>query len=140
MSVSVDPSSAPLLESVGAGRYLEWTSGADLCFPNFEEGRLLSGKEEPKDVSEGLLGDYRAVALKLGGGGAVYVDREGKKLRLPASEGSVVDTSGAGDAFCAGFLSGWVFGAKSEDCLGRGVRLAGEVVGGFGGTAGVGLC
>lgn len=135
MSVSVDPSSAPLLESIGSGRFLEWASGVDLLFPNLEEGRLLSGAEDPEDVVRKLLGHCRAVALKLGAGGAMYVDRKGRNSRLPAAdEPPVVDTTGAGDAFCAGFLSGWMSGEEPEDCLGRGVRLAGRVAGDFGGS------
>lgn len=136
MSVSVDPSSAPLLHRIGAERFLEWVSGVDLLFPNLEEGRLLSGAEDPDDVALSLLGHCRAVALKLGGGGAIYADRKGRNLRLPAADRfPVVDTTGAGDAFCAGFLSGWVDGEEdSGDCLRRGIESAGRVVGGFGGS------
>jgi sugar/nucleoside kinase (ribokinase family) len=36
MSLSVDPSSVPLLAALGPGNFLEWTRGADLCFPNLE--------------------------------------------------------------------------------------------------------
>jgi sugar/nucleoside kinase (ribokinase family) len=134
MGVSVDPSSVPLLEGVGPERFLEWTSGAELCFPNFEEGTLLSGSEDAEGIVRALLEYYRAVALKLGADGAMYADRTGRSFRLPAAEGAVVDTTGAEDAFCAGFLSGWVSGdAPAEVCLGRGVGVAGDVVGGFGG-------
>jgi sugar/nucleoside kinase (ribokinase family) len=134
MSVSVDPSSVPLLEGIGAERYLQWTSGADICFPNLEEGAFLSGCEVPEGIVEGLLGHYRAVALKLGAGGAIYADGSGAKVRMPAAEVPVTDTTGAGDAFCAGFLSGWVLGEEAGACLGRGVRISGEVVRGFGGS------
>ena len=41
MSISVDPSSVPLLEEMGPGRFLQWTRGVDLCLPNLEEGALL---------------------------------------------------------------------------------------------------
>ncbi len=134
MSVSVDPSSAPLLEGVGAGWFLELASGADILFPNLEEGRLLSGAEDPEDVVRKLLGHCRAVALKLGADGAMYADRTGRNSRLPAAdEPPVVDTTGAGDAFCAGFLSGWMSGEEPEDCLERGIQLAGRVAGDFGG-------
>lgn len=134
MSVSVDPSSVPLLEDIGPERFLEWTSGADLCFPNLEEGVLLSGTAEPGDIVEALLEHYPSIALKLGAGGAVYAARSAKPLYLPAVETEVVDTTGAGDAFCAGFLSGVLCGKGARVSLERGVGLAGEVVGSFGGS------
>ena len=77
MTVSVDPSSVPLLEDVGPERFLEWTRGADLCFPNLEEGALLAGTEDPDRIAEGLLGHYPAVVLKLGAEGALYADARG---------------------------------------------------------------
>ena len=43
MTVSVDPSAVPMLGDVGPERFLWWTRGADLCFPNLEEGSLLAG-------------------------------------------------------------------------------------------------
>jgi len=48
MIVSVDPASASLLRDIGPHRFLEWTRGADLCFPNLDEGRLLSGETDPE--------------------------------------------------------------------------------------------
>ncbi|MBA2692266.1 MAG: sugar kinase [Rubrobacter sp.] len=140
MSVSVDPSSALLLESIGPERFLKWMRGVDLCFPNLEEGALLSGSEDPESVAEGLLGHCRAVALKLGAGGAMYADGSGRRTRQSAAEVPVVDTTGAGDAFCAGFLSGWIAGEDAGDSLRKGIALAGEVAGGFGGTTDTGLC
>ncbi len=132
MSISVDPSSVPLLEGIGPESFLEWTSGAELCFPNLEEGALLSGVEEPEEIVERLLEYYPSVALKLGAGGAMHAGRAADSLRLPAAEVRVVDTTGAGDAFCAGFLSAWIPGKEAGFSLERGIRLAGEVVGGFG--------
>jgi ribokinase len=61
MSISVDPSSVPLLEAIGPERFLEWTRGADLCFPNLEEGALLSGAEDPDRIARELLSYYPGV-------------------------------------------------------------------------------
>ena len=72
MTVSVDPSSVPLLGDVGPERFLGWTFGADLCFPNLEEGSLLAGTEDPERIAESLLGHYSGVVLKLGAEGAMY--------------------------------------------------------------------
>jgi sugar/nucleoside kinase (ribokinase family) len=128
MSASVDPSSVTMLEEVGPDRFLEWTLGVDLCFPNLEEGVLLTGFEDPERVAEELLSYYPGVVLKLGPGGAQYASAEGERVRLPSASTRVVDTTGAGDALCAGFLAAWLSGAPPAGALRRAVELAARVV------------
>ena len=128
MSVSVDPSSVPLLEAIGQGRFLDWTSGADLCFPNLEEGSLLGNEKDPDRVAERLLDHYSAVVLKLGAAGALYAGAEGERVRLPSQPGRVTDTTGAGDALCAGFLASWISGAPPAAALQQGVEVAARAV------------
>ena len=128
MTVSVDPSSVPLLADVGPEYFLGWTRGADLCFPNLEEGSLLAETDDPERVAERLLGHYSGVVLKLGAEGAMYVGVEGGRTRMPAAPARVVDTTGAGDALCAGFLAAWLAGATPAEALRRGVGLAARAV------------
>jgi sugar/nucleoside kinase (ribokinase family) len=137
MTVSVDPSSVPLLRDVGTERFLKSTRGADLCFPNLEEGALLAGVEDPERIVEALLGYYSGVVLKLGAEGALYADTDGGWERIPAAPARVVDTTGAGDALCAGFLSARLFGASPSEALRRGVGLATEAVARVGARPGV---
>jgi sugar/nucleoside kinase (ribokinase family) len=136
MSISVDPSSVPLLEEMGPERFLEWTRGVDLCLPNLEEGALLGGAEDPDRVAQELLRYYSGVVLKLGAGGALYAGTDGERVRLPAAPARVVDTTGAGDALCAGFLAGTLSGDPPAGALRRGVELAARVVGQVGGRPG----
>ena len=128
MTISVDPSSVPLLMEVGPDRFLELTRGADLCFPNLEEGALLAQTEDPEIIAERLLSGYSGVVLKLGADGVLYAGVDGERARVPAPSARVVDTTGAGDALCAGFLAAWLSGASPVEALGRGVRLAAEAV------------
>jgi sugar/nucleoside kinase (ribokinase family) len=128
MSVSVDPSSVPLLKAVGPERFLEWTRGADLCFPNLEEGALLGGERDPDRVAERMLDHYPAVVLKLGAAGALYAGADGERVRLPAEPARVADTTGAGDALCAGFLAAWLSGDPAGEALRRGVEIAARAV------------
>ena len=133
MTVSVDPSSVPMLEDVGSERFLGWTRGADLCFPNLEEGALLAGTKDPERIAKALLEHYQAVVLKLGAEGALYADAVGKRSRVPAARARAIDTTGAGDALCAGFLAAWIAGAAPEEALQWGVELAARAVERFGG-------
>jgi len=129
MTVSVDPSSIPLLESIGPDRFLEWTRGADLFFPNLTEGKILTGEKDSDRILEKLLPYYPAVVLKLGPEGAVYADAGGNLIWEPAAPACVEDTTGAGDAFSAGFLAAWLDGESPEESLRRGIGLAARAVG-----------
>jgi sugar/nucleoside kinase (ribokinase family) len=129
MTVSVDPSSVSLLDSVDPDRFLEWTRGADLLFPNLTEGEILTGERTPARIVEKLLPYYSAVVLKLGPEGALYADGAGNLLREPAAPVRVEDTTGAGDAFSAGFLAAWLDGEPPAEALRRGAGLAGRAVG-----------
>jgi sugar/nucleoside kinase (ribokinase family) len=128
MTVSVDPSAVPMLEDIGPDRFLAWTRGADLCFPNLEEGSLLAAAEDPDHIAENLLDHYPAVVLKLGAEGAFYTDAQGWRSRVPATPARANDTTGAGDALCAGFLAAWLAGEAPEEALRRGVSLAASAV------------
>ncbi|HKH10416.1 MAG TPA: sugar kinase [Rubrobacter sp.] len=129
MTVSVDPSSAPLLGSVGPDRFLEWTRGADLLFPNLTEGETLTGEGDPDRILEKLLPYYGAVVLKLGPDGAVYAGAGGNHIREPAASVDARDTTGAGDAFSAGFLAAWLDGGSPAEALRGGAGIAGMAVG-----------
>jgi sugar/nucleoside kinase (ribokinase family) len=136
MTVSVDPSAVPMLEDIGPDRFLAWTRGADLCFPNLEEGSLLAAAEDPDQIAENLLDHYPAVVLKLGAEGACYADAEGRRSRVPATPARANDTTGAGDALCAGFLAAWLAGEAPEEALRRGVVFAARAVERVGGRPG----
>jgi sugar/nucleoside kinase (ribokinase family) len=128
LPVSVDPCSVAGLRDLGADRFLQMTSGAAVLLPNLDEGRFLTGLEEPSAVLASLLRRYPQVALKLGAGGAMAGSAGGETLWLPALQAVVVDTTGAGDAFCAGFLAGWVTGAPLAERLAGAIALAGRAV------------
>lgn len=133
MTVSVDPSSVPLLEDIGPENFLRWTTGADLVFPNLSEGALLSGEKEPERIATRLAGLYPGVALKLGPEGALYAGTDGEVVRVPAPPVRVVDTTGAGDAFCAGFLASRLAGDSPKESLLDGTKLAARVISHMGG-------
>lgn len=105
---SVDPSSTGFLADVGTGAFLDWIGGAMLLLPNLDEGRLLSGLDDPEAVARALTAHAPLVALKLGADGAIVAEREGGTTRVPAPVVDAVDPTGAGDAFAAGFLAAWL--------------------------------
>ncbi|MEO6713723.1 MAG: sugar kinase [Mycobacteriales bacterium] len=124
MTISVDPSSAAPLRALGAATFLEWTRGADLCIANLAEASELAGDDAPGELARRLASStYREVVIKLGAEGAVWSDGD-TFVSAPAVTSRVVDTTGAGDAFAAGFLSSWVTGAPAHEALAAGAGLA----------------
>jgi sugar/nucleoside kinase (ribokinase family) len=128
MTVSVDPSSAAPLRSVGAARFLAWTRGVDLLLANRDEAAVLAGTADPHQAAQQLGDDYREVVVKLGADGALW-HRGFISASAPAERGvEVVDTTGAGDAFAAGFLASWLLHPEPETALAAGNRLAARAV------------
>jgi ribokinase len=103
MTISVDPASAAPLAAVGAERFLDWIGQVDLLLPNLDEARVLTGLEDPEAAARALTA--REVVVTLGPDGALWTDGT-ELVRVSAPNGgAVVDTTGAGDAFAAGWLA-----------------------------------
>lgn len=77
----------------------------DLFLPNGEEATRISGADDADTACEVLAKRSGTVAVKLGVGGGLA--RRGDEIaRVPRIEVAIVDTTGAGDAFDAGFVYG----------------------------------
>ncbi|MFE4692812.1 sugar kinase [Streptomyces sp. NPDC056749] len=74
---------------------------------------------EERAVDALLDSGVREVVVKRGGEGAAYRDRQGVRHSVPALRVPVRDTVGAGDAFCAGYLSGLLDGLPPAGRLAR---------------------
>lgn len=120
--VTVDPASVSFLEEVGPKAFLDWTRGSAICFPNEAEAAALTGTHDPRHQREMLLRSYDAVVIKRGARGAEYCAAAIEPVVAPASTVTCIDSTGAGDAFLAGFLSGLCEGAGVAACLARGNR------------------
>lgn len=87
----------------------------------------------PKDCAK-LLGEcvrsaeIPSMVVTLGEKGAVYADRNGNSGWFPAISVQVVDTTGAGDAFCAGVASGLTYGKTLREAVAIGTKLAASVI------------
>lgn len=69
-----------------------------------------------------------AMIVTMGGKGAVYADRSGDRGMIPARKVIVKDTTGAGDAFCAGAMSGLTYGKSLAESVQIGTVLASSVI------------
>jgi sugar/nucleoside kinase (ribokinase family) len=125
--LSVDPASAAFLRECGSDEFLRWSRDASLIFPNLDEGRLLTGLSTPDDIAAALAARFAVVALTLGPDGAL-VQIGDERVRRPAKPATVVDTTGAGDAFCAGFLRMWTDTGDPAAATESGLELAARAV------------
>ena len=89
----------------------------DIITPNEDEARHFTGKDEPEEMADVLLGyGVKHVIIKLGSKGCLLKNSTGT-MRLPACNVQAVDATGAGDNFAAGFVSEVLRGAAVEDAL-----------------------
>jgi len=135
LTTSVDAASAAPLARLGAVRFLDLCAGADLLLANAEEAQVLTGCAEAAHAAQLLAGRFAVAVVKAGAAGAVWASGDAV-VPGRAQPARVRDTTGAGDAFAAGLLIGWLAGAAPAAALGAGAALAAEAVTVTGGRPG----
>ncbi|MEI6579894.1 MAG: carbohydrate kinase family protein [Eubacteriales bacterium] len=90
----------------------------DYFLPSYEEAVELSGKTDPEEMADIFLPmGPKVVVIKLGKDGCFIKTQDGEKYSIPTySRIKAVDTTGAGDSFCAGFLTAVIKGKSLFDC------------------------
>lgn len=136
LPVAVDAASAGFLAEMGVAEFLAAASGTTLLFANGEEAALLSGEAEPEAQLRALGAHFAEVVLKRGALGAMLGNRDGVLAEAPAPRVVVLDTTGAGDAFAAGFIAGRLDGAGPQGALLRAVEAGALAVTRRGGRPG----
>jgi sugar/nucleoside kinase (ribokinase family) len=118
--VSVDPSSHGPLARLGAEGFWALIGKVDLLLPNRAEATALTGEEDPRRALAALRRHAGAVAIKLDAEGCL-ASAGGLEVSVPAEPVTVLNSTGAGDAFNAGFLSVWATGQDLLVSAHRGV-------------------
>jgi ribokinase len=132
VSVSVDPASAAPLEAAGARAFLDWVAHADVLLPNLEEAVALTGVRDPEAAAWALARDGREVVITLGASGALWSDGEQVVRAAAADAPAPIDSTGAGDAFTAGWLAARLEGAAPAEALAAANALAARALDGAG--------
>ena len=120
----------------GEPALLEWITPAlphlDYLLPNDEQVLALTGADDLGDGARALVGlGVGCVVATCGADGALIVDAESEQ-RVPAFTVDVVDTTGCGDAFSAGFLRGLSLGRSRSEAATLGCAAAALVAQGLG--------
>ena len=134
--IAIDPASTGFLDEVGPSVFRDWVGPADWLFANESEAELLTG-EADFDAQMRMLGEqFTHVVIKRGRFGAVIGGRDGVIQSHPAPIVAVVDTTGAGDAFAAGFVAALLRGEGHAACLEAGIASGARAVQSVGGQPG----
>jgi sugar/nucleoside kinase (ribokinase family) len=104
----------------------------DLLFANEDEVRHLTGSDDLERALEQLSATVGTLIVTRGPAGAIGIENR-QRIEIPAAPvGKVVDTTGAGDLFAAGFLAARCRGHGLERCLRSGALAAAEIISHFG--------
>lgn len=125
----------------GSGTWLPLIEAAlphlDIALTSLEEARHYTGLPTPETIAAFFLErGAETVLVKLGADG-VYARNQSEECRLPAHKVDVVDTTGAGDAACAGFLYGYIQGWELKRCAALANAVGALTVQAMGGASGV---
>jgi sugar/nucleoside kinase (ribokinase family) len=94
-----------------SGQWLETLAASlphvDYFLPSLGEAQAMTGQQSAADAAQVLLDlGVRTVAVKMAGEGCLVVTNTGEEFHIPAYEVDIVDATGAGDSFDAGFIAG----------------------------------
>jgi sugar/nucleoside kinase (ribokinase family) len=122
----IGPHRAEILELLDSG-------AIDLLFANEAEIRSLAETDDWEEAIAAIEGKVRILVVTCGADGAMAVEA-GRRVSVPVAKigAGLVDTTGAGDLFAAGFLVGQAEGRSIEDSLRIGSIAAAEIISHFG--------
>ena len=103
MTISLDPPPANLIRAFGVAAFRREIAAVDWLFPNFDEGKALTGEEPPEKVVTALAETFSVGALTLGREGSLAWKGD-ERDRCEVEEIACTDPTGAGDAFAASFV------------------------------------
>ena len=98
----------------------------DIVFANEQEALALTGME-PENALHYIAERCEIAVVKIGAKGA-YIQRGNEIVTIPPMKADVVDTTGAGDMWAAGFLAGLVKGENLQKCGMMGAIVAKNII------------
>lgn len=127
-SVSLDLGSFEVVKAMGEDLPRLLKNYVDFVFANEEEAEAFCGSKDPKSALKEFSNLCDTVAVKLGADGSLLCCGQEECQVEAESVANVLDTTGAGDLWAAGFLYAYLSGAPLDKCGRIGAKLGAEVV------------
>jgi sugar/nucleoside kinase (ribokinase family) len=128
IQIYFDPASVGGMQQVAIDEVQSWLPLMNVLLLNEEEAIYLSGHGDIEEALDALLEKCQTVVIKRGSQGAIGKSRGGESVIVPALPVEVADTTGAGDAFAAGFISHFSTHRDLMRALMAGVEIAARCV------------
>ena len=112
--------------------FLELAKESDIVFANEAEARLLSREDDPDQVVAFFAELGGTAVLTLGARGSIVLSHGKREEVDVCAVDQILDRTGAGDLYAAGFLFGWTHGGDPATCGELGSLASSEVVGHLG--------
>lgn len=111
----------------------------DYFIPSYEEAVMLSGYDDPEDIIESFYdaGAPGIVGVKMGKDGCIITDKKEVKHIKGKRVARVTDTTGAGDAFVAGFIAATLYGIDPFKAAKTGNNVAADCITALGASTAV---
>lgn len=109
-------------------KYHDYLELADYYTPNRKEAMKITDTDTPEDAAKALKQYFDKVVVKVDADGCIGIDGD-EKFFVPSIEEFInVDSTGAGDAFLAGFMYGLFYDYSLKDCIKFGNVTGGKAV------------
>lgn len=117
-------------------KYDEYLSIADYYTPNRKEALRITGTDNEKEAAYALKKYFDRVVVKVDADGCIGIDGDDYFFCPSIEEFKNVDSTGAGDAFLAGFMYGLFYDYPLKDCIEYGNITGGKAVTAVGALSG----
>lgn len=119
-------------ETMTTETYREYLELAHYYTPNQKEALKITGKSTPEEAAKILKNYFEKVVIKLDKDGCLGMTENGTFVVPPVPDVKCVDSTGAGDAFLAGFVYGLFHEKSFRECIAFGNITGGKCVTAFG--------
>lgn len=123
-----DPATVGGMQGVPVAEILSWCALMDTVIMNEEEAIYLSGLSDLESALNFFVELTPRAIIKRGSAGAIGLERGGQIISVAAHTSAVVDTTGAGDAFAAGFIDAFTGRRDFYYAIERASAVAGHCV------------
>jgi sugar/nucleoside kinase (ribokinase family) len=128
ISIYFDPASVGAMKEVDINEVKSWLPSMNVLLLNEEEAIYLTGESDLEKALDLLLVSSETVVIKRGSHGAIGKKRGSQSISVAANTVTVIDTTGAGDSFAAGFISQFCIHGDLTRSLMAGAEIAAQCV------------